>query len=137
MPNEPNLHILIVGDATPKTRMILSLVKEIMGKSHQVDIVKEPDLNVYDSAEKKYLCILDLMSSGDPSVKVIRCVKEQLSHSKLLGLHIYKSPLLIQPMLDSGLDGYLSGDPSRKELTHAIENIIEDKFELPGTTFDK
>lgn len=137
MANELNLHILIVGEATPKTRMILSLVKQIIDRDDHVDIVKEPDLTQYDSTDKQYLCILDLMSSSDPSVKVIRRVKEQLPHSKLLGLHIYKSPLLIQPMLDCGLDGYLSGDPARKELTHAIKNIIDGNFELPSTSSDK
>jgi DNA-binding NarL/FixJ family response regulator len=137
MANEPNLHIIIVGETTPKARMILSLVKQIMDKDDHVDIVKEPDLTLYDSTEKQYLCILDLISSSDPSVKVIRRVKDQLPFSKLLGLHIYKSPLLIQPMLDCGLDGYLSGDPARKELTNAIKNIMDGKFELPGTTSDK
>ncbi|GEM_PF-2345456 len=71
--------------------------------------------------------IADLAYVNGPAPNFIRKMKTLFPDSKLIGLHFYRNPKLISPLIEAGLEGYVHSNARKTILFNAIEDISNGK----------
>lgn len=132
MGTEKKLDIIIIAENNPRSESIASLILNGFNNSVNVNVQNLTGMRAIDLDYKPDVNIVDLVSSTTPIVSFISKVREFLPDSGLIALHMYKSPELIKPLYDMGIDGYLYSDPTRDELVRAIEKVIDGQVYYPS-----
>lgn len=127
---ETELHILIVADATPRATIIRHLLEEKFPGA-ELDIARTKDLSEDYSRKNSLVCILDLMSSAEPSLEAIKRIKNKLPRARIIGMHIYRSSALITPLYEYGIHGYVFCEPTRQELSLAVDIVLKGEIFYP------
>ncbi|MDX1590547.1 MAG: hypothetical protein R3283_01210 [Balneolaceae bacterium] len=107
------------------------MISESLERQSVINIYEIDQLDEVPNAEKIDLCLLDLMSTHHRPKAVISVIKSCFPNSKVIALHIYTLPELIRPIIEEGVDGYLTYDPSRTELIQAIQEVLSGGTYLP------
>ena len=71
--------------------------------------------------------IADLAYVSGPAPNFIRKIKTLFPDSKLIGLHFYRNPKLIAPLIEAGLEGYVHSNARKSILFEAIEDVSNNK----------
>jgi DNA-binding NarL/FixJ family response regulator len=124
MATDEGIKIIIIAERSPRAETLTSMITGGIGKPANITVKSPADLGVIDGDKHADLCIIDLMSSTGPVVSTITSLREKQPGAKVIALHIYKTPELVRPLYDIGVDGYLFHDPPKKELAAAIEIVL-------------
>lgn len=125
------MNIIILSKKTPRAATLSSMISDGFGDSVNIRIHGINDTETLDDAKNADVCIVDLMSSDSTVQSSISRIKSTLPGARIIALHIYKTPELIRPLIEQGIDGYLMYDPPRKELIQSIRDVMEGKRYLP------
>lgn len=127
-------NIFILSETSQRARVIKSLIEDDESASEKINVIHQEEINKDLSNGKEAIYLVDLISYKDASRKIISRLKSAEPKCKIIALHIYRTPLLIEPLFESGIDGYIHSDPSRKELLNAIATVKNGKVYRPPFT---
>ena len=89
------------------------------------------EVKTHQTYGAKPIFLVDLMGCHQPSQQIIKTLKNELKDVKIIALHMYRDKLLIAPILNEGVDGYLYYEPSRLELAEALKSVQNGKSYFP------
>lgn len=69
------------------------------------------------------LFVVDLTAVDKPAKSIIESIRETHDEPKVIALHLYKSSILVKPLYELGIDGYLHYKTTGDELTRAIKKV--------------
>ena len=122
---DSNTHnISIISDQKVRARIIQNLIKKGIDPTVTVTVVGSEDYNIKYGEFDKHLILVDLISIEKPSRLLIKEIRETMPGVKIIALHIYRSLMLVKPLYDMGINGYIYYEPSRKELMQAIHSVF-------------
>jgi two-component system, NarL family, response regulator DesR len=125
------INIIIVAEKSPRAETLTSLIRDGISKPVDVKVASPVEVVTESIQIDADVCIVDLMSSEGPVSTTINQIRQKQPGSKIIALHIYKSPELVQPLYKIGIDGYLYHDPPKKELAVAIERVLKGEVYVP------
>lgn len=125
-------HIAIISDKEPRTEVLSKIIKDNFEQIQQVPIINTGTLDSIKTIKKPLVVLIDLMGTDRSSKEIILPLRELDSSIKLIALHMYQSPKLIDPLYNMGVNGYIFYEPSRKELVKAIEIVTKGEIYKPG-----
>ncbi len=112
-----------------------STIKGLLKKSLASDVniaVTDPDAPIpSNESNSKYLIILDLMSVDLPAKQIISRIKKTHQNAGIIALHMYRSSMLVEPLFEFGVNGYVYYEPTREELTSAIISVSNGERYVP------
>jgi len=123
--------IYIISDEKIRAEQIQSLIHNSVKSAIDVAILNTSHFDTPGNFPDNALYIIDLVSTNEPSGFLIRKVKGDQPGRKILALHIYRSAMLINPLYNMGINGYLYYNSSKEELMSAIKNIYKGKRHIP------
>jgi DNA-binding NarL/FixJ family response regulator len=117
---------LIIGDNADVMQAIADLLRE----NYDFEINKLPyqqkflhkDIEMLRCAE---LIILDLTAARANLRLLISEIRTVFPEVKIMALHFYKEPSLIQTLINAGANAYLPIDTLHQEMSQAIENLTQ------------
>ncbi|MDZ7720358.1 MAG: hypothetical protein U5K72_16200 [Balneolaceae bacterium] len=115
--------IAIISDKKPRTEVLSKVVKSFFKQITKVPIIDTDSLESLKNINEPQVLLIDLMGTNKNSKEIIVPLREMNSDFKMIALHIYQSPKLIEPLYKMGINGYVFYEPSRKELVHAIQEV--------------
>lgn len=127
-----SLHIIIIADQTPRAKTILQILRNSLGSGVTFETLNKKELQEMNLKHHNVVCLVDLLSGDDSSFNMIESIKKILPHAGIIALHIYRSKQLIEPLYERGIDGYVFSEPSRNELTRAIEIVASGQVYRPS-----
>lgn len=132
-----DLHICLYTGYTPRANALKERVQKAGVNFSSIDLtdsmngVQEKTDNEYDS-----VIMLDLPNIKQSAIKTISAVKEITpGNSKLIAIHIYTTKLLIDPLFEAGIHGYLTYEPSADEIKDAVCTVGEGNMYLPDQIY--
>lgn len=125
-------HIAIISDKEPRTEVLCNIIKDNFEQIQQVPIINTGNLDSIKTIKKPLVVLIDLMGTDKNSKDIILPLRELDSTVKLIALHIYQSPKLINPLYNMGVNGYIFYEPSRRELVKAIEIVTKGETYKPA-----
>ncbi|WP_146198600.1 response regulator transcription factor [Rhodohalobacter mucosus] len=112
--------------------MLKRTITDAMGDHASVEIQDAEEMKKRDNDLETDICIVDLMSSRDTARTTITGVRELFPRAGIIAMHIYTTAELVRPLIEQGADGYLTYDPSRKELVGSIREVAAGNKYLPA-----
>jgi len=132
MAKTKKLTIFLYTGYTPRaTALEERVIKACAGKA-RISQIDSADLILEKrTKEEDSVVILDLPNIKRSAVQTVKLVKEKTKKCKLLAIHIYTTRLLVDPLLEAGVDGYLTYEPSSAQIKDAITAVLEGEQYLP------
>ena len=124
-------HIAIISDQKPRTEVLSKIIKNNFKQIVTVPIIHTDNLESLKTIRKPLVLLIDLMGTDKKSKEVIPPLREIDSDLKMIALHIYQSPKLINPLYTMGVNGYVFYEPSRRELVQAIQKVTQGETYKP------
>ncbi len=131
MLKHPDISILLITGYSPRKNAFIDLLQDVCGKDATILPISSPSQIKNEITIEPDLCLLDLANIKEPSLEVIRIVKDQLSNSKLIAIHIYSSSILVNPLFSAGIDGYLTYEPTRSSIYKALDCVFSNETYIP------
>lgn len=126
------ISVLLMTGFSPRCEVIKENLTALKSKRIKLEVVNNTsgfeDLQNYDPQ----ITILDLANLRQPPEYCVKKVRKYFPDSRILVIHIYKSPSLIEPLFEYGADGYLTYEPSKNELENALLKVLDGKKFIPG-----
>ena len=91
----------------------------------EAENVKEAIEMLYGNVHNVQLVLLDLQLPDGNGIEVAKFVKEHFPEIKLLVLSAEMRQGVLMPLVEMGVDGFLSKDADSEELSQAIHSIME------------
>lgn len=131
MLNEIDISILLVTGYSPRKDAFVDLLKDVCDDSTSIKTISGTTQLEENRIAEPDLCFLDLANIKETSLEVIKKVKYHFTESKIVGVHIYSSSLLVDPLFHAGINGYLTYEPTRMELKKALDCVLSNKVYIP------
>ncbi len=133
MDNHKKLSIFLYTGYTPRAVALKERVEKACDGKAQISLI-DSELSILEKRSKvvNSVVILDLPNIKKSAVQTITLVKEAVTHTKLLAIHIYTTKLLIDPLIEAGIDGYLSYEPDPSQLKEAIAAVLNGDQYMPA-----
>lgn len=133
MDNHKKLSIFLYTGYTPRATALKERVEKACDGKAQISLI-DSELSILEKRSKAEdsVVILDLPNIKKPAVQTVTLVKEAVSHTKLLAIHIYTTKMLIDPLIEAGIDGYLSYEPDHYQLKEAISAVLNGDQYIPS-----
>jgi DNA-binding NarL/FixJ family response regulator len=125
------VRIVILSQKTPRAAALQSMILDGMEGKVAVEVRNMSEDVVSENSMAADVCILDLMSSGSKAGSTLSRVIENFPAAGIIAMHIYTAPELVLPLFEQGAKGYLTYNPSRKELIHCIRTVAAGEKCLP------
>ena len=132
MDSEVKQHIFLFSGYTPRSTALLERVEKACG-NHAIVVLIEDVSHIFEKRvqEAQSIVILDLPNIKKSAIQTIESVIKQSANIKILAIHIYTTKLLVEPLIQAGIHGYLMYEPSIKEVREAMASVSQDKLYLP------
>lgn len=134
MTNFSDLNVYLYTGYTPRANALKERVEKAcheLKTIQLVDCVKDLQGSNADG-----IILLDLPNIKQSAIKTISDVREICSDGcKLIAIHIYTTKLLIDPLFDAGVDGYLTYEPSLQNIKDAVSTVDKGEVYLPGQIY--
>lgn len=129
-------NIFLYTGYTPRATALIERVEKACDKNTSILLIED----VSHILEKRVqnvesIVLLDLPNIKQSAVKTIRSVKEHSNDIKLIAIHIYTTKLLIEPLIQAGIHGYLTYEPSASEIKEAISAVLNKEIYLPSQIY--
>lgn len=123
--------IAIISDQKPRTEVLSRIIKNNFEQIGEIPIISSDDLDSIFNIVEPLILLIDLMGTSKSSKDIIVPLLKIDSEIKMIALHMYQSPKLINPLYDMGVKGYVFYEPSRKELVDAIKQVTDGETYRP------
>jgi DNA-binding NarL/FixJ family response regulator len=132
MDSEVKQHIFLFSGYTPRSTALLERIENACGNHAIVVLIEDVGLILEKRVQDtQSIVILDLPNIKKSAIQTIQSVINQSEDIKILAIHIYTTKLLVEPLIQAGIHGYLMYEPSIKEVRDAIASISQDELYLP------
>lgn len=128
----PYYHIAIISDQAPRTEVLSKIIENNFAQIADVPVIDTNNLKAIKGIQKPLVLLIDLMGTNKSSKEIVLPVRKLDSEIKIIALHMYQSPKLIDPLFNMGINGYIFYEPSRKELVDAIQKVTGGETYKPG-----
>lgn len=118
-----NFCIAIISDQKPRTEVLSKMIENNFSEIETIPIVNTDNLDSVHNFQKPLVLLIDLMGTNKSSKEIILPLRKKDPKLKMIALHMYHSPELIDPLYNMGVNGYIFYEPSRKELVDAIRKV--------------
>jgi len=126
------LSIFLYTGYTPRASALMNRIEKACGSDANISLIdSEASILEKRTGHTNSVVILDLPNIKQPAIKSISKVKASTTKTKVVAIHIYTTKLLIDPLLEAGIDGYLPYEPEPAQLRSAIEAVIAGETYLP------
>lgn len=126
------LSIFLYTGYTPRASALMSRIEKACGHNTNIALIdSETSILEKRTGQTDSVVILDLPNIKQPAIQTIKKVKASTTITKVIGVHIYTTKLLIDPLLAAGIDGYLPYEPEPIQLRSAIDAVINGDTYLP------
>jgi len=126
------LSIYLYTGYTPRASALMNRIEKATDRNTKIALIdSETSILEKRTGHSDSVVILDLPNIKQPAIKTIKKVKKSTSTSKVVGIHIYTTKLLIDPLFEAGIDGYLPYEPEPALLRSAIETVVSGEIYLP------
>lgn len=127
-----DINIIIIADQSPRAEVLASMIAGCVEVPAEITVIRPADVKITEDTQNVDLCIIDLMSSDGPVLNTITNLRDNQPQAKIIALHIYKTPELVKPLYDIGINGYLFHDLSRKDLAAALDVVLNGGVYVPA-----
>lgn len=133
MVHNKQLSIFLYTGYTPRATALMNRIKKACGNKAAISLIdSESSILEKRTGDSNSIVILDLPNIKQPAVQTVTLVKNSVTKSKILAIHIYTTKLLINPLLDAGIHGYLTYEPEPVQIQTAIDTVLADKIFIPA-----
>lgn len=126
-----NFCIIIISDQKPRTEVLSKIVENNFSEIQNIPIVSTDNLDSVHNFQQPLVLLIDLMGTNKSSKEIILPLRKKDSGLKMIALHMYQSPKLINPLYSMGINGYVFYEPSREELVDAIRKVTNGETYKP------
>lgn len=133
--NSIQMNIIILSNQKHRSAIIESHIKSSFADKVHVDVLDPNFILSVNYFKKKYIIILDLMGIDQPAKKIIHQIKQAHEATKIIALHMYRSSILVKPLFDLGVNGYIYCEPTKEELIDAIVKVSNGDFYKPANIY--
>jgi len=124
--------IFLYTGYTPRATALKNRVDKATDGAARITLIDtERSITEKKDGDSDSIVILDLPNIKQPAIHTINKVKDCVATSKILAIHIYTSRLLIDPLLEAGIHGYLTYEPEPNHLRSAFKVVLNDGLYLP------
>lgn len=136
MAESKQLFIFLYTGYTPRATALKDRIEKACdGKAIIALIDSEKTILEKRTRDSDSIVILDLPNIKKSAVQTVKLVKARIRSSKILAIHIYTSKLLIDPLLEVGIDGYLTYEPEPCQLKAAIQTVLTGDIYIPDEIY--
>lgn len=132
MLNHPDISVLLITGYSPRKNALIDLLRGVCGSDTSIKSISSTTQIYSEINIEPELCLLDLANIKEPSLEVIKKVKDRFSKSKLVAVHIYSSSILVDPLFSAGIDGYLTYEPTRGSIKKALDCVLSNETFIPN-----
>lgn len=125
-------NIFLYSGYTPRSSALIERVEKACGKEAAIALIEEPG-HILEKRVKgaESIVLLDLPNIKKSAIQTIESVKACSEDIKILAIHIYTTKLLIDPLIQVGIHGYLMYEPTIPELREAVTQVCKGELYLP------
>ena len=125
-------NVFLYSGYTPRSTVLGERVKKACEDCESVVLFED----VSHILEKRVqnaesIVVLDLPNIKQSAIKTVSSVRERSDDIKILAIHIYTTKLLVEPLIQAGIHGYLMYEPTVSEIRDALQTISEGELYLP------
>ena len=131
MLNHSDISILLVTGYSPRRNALVDLLQDVCGKDTNIQSIADTSDLVNEIEVEPKLCLLDLANIKQPSLEVIKEVKDCFIKTKIIAVHIYSSSILVDPLFQAGIVGYLTYEPTRSSIRTALDCVLSNQNYIP------
>ena len=125
--NPDALHIHVCDDHDLILKSIFNLLKDIPKIRKITESNSKKDLLDFIRKNPVEVLILDVNLKGENMLRSLPDIKKIRPESKLILLTTYDSPSIVKEAMDLDVDGFVSKNTNKEELTFCIEQVLEGK----------
>lgn len=81
------------------------------------------------------IVVLDLPNLKQSAIQIIQSVTKRSDEIKILAIHLYTTKLLVEPLIQSGIHGYLMYEPTISEFRESISTVTKGDVYLPDKIY--
>lgn len=133
MDNQGTIPVLLVTGYSPRCEVIRENLAAINNGLIQLEVLQSTSQLDQLHGFKPEVSVLDLANLHQPPVECVQKIKKSYPGSRILALHIYQTHSLIEPLFESGIDGYLTYEPSKNELENALLEVLNGNRFVPDS----
>lgn len=129
-------NIFLYTGYTPRATALFECVEKACDENTSILIIEDVNHILEKRVQNvESIVLLDLPNIKQSAIKTIRSVQEHTDNIKLIAIHIYTTKLLIEPLIQSGIHGYLTYEPSPSEIREAISSVLNGDTYLPAQIY--
>ncbi|MGF1670572.1 MAG: hypothetical protein ACFCU6_09000 [Balneolaceae bacterium] len=124
--------LILLTSGTVRKNMLERVVVDACSNFHTMTLMNLEEIKEEKNKKDIKYIIIDLPNVRGSAKKIISDTKKILPDTAIIGIHFYLNKKLIQPLMDSGLNGYLLYNPNKSDFINAMKEIDKGKKYLPS-----
>lgn len=132
MGNPVKQNIFLFSGYTPRSTALVERLINACDESASIVLIEQVDHILEKRVQDvESFVVLDLPNIKQSAIQTISSVRKHSDGIKILAIHIYTTKLLVEPLIQAGIHGYLMYEPTISELREAISAVSNGKVYLP------
>ena len=132
MPSKAKQNIILCSGYTPPSTALIERIEKACGENGSVELSEDVSLKSPErDPNVQSIVILDLPNIKQSALNTIQAITKNSADSKIIAIHIYTTKLLIEPLIQAGIHGYMMYEPTVTELREAIASVSNNELYLP------
>lgn len=129
-------NIFLYSGYTPRSTALVERIENACGDEASVVLIENVEHILKNSDQDiDSLVLLDLPNIKQSAIQTIKSVRKHTNDVKILAIHIYTTKLLVDPLVQAGIHGYLMYEPTISELREAISRVSKGDVYLPAQIY--
>lgn len=132
-----DLNVCLYTGYSPRANALKERVEKACGNLKKIQVINEMNsVRDYSDNGNEHVIFLDLPNIKQSAVQTITSARNICEDKcKLIAIHIYTTKLLVDPLFDAGIHGYLTYEPSVDEIKKAVSIVANGKLYLPDQVY--
>lgn len=129
-------NIFLFSGYTPRSTALVERIEKACDDSASIVLIEQVDHILEKRVQDvESFVVLDLPNIKQSAIQTISSVTERSGDIKILAIHIYTTKLLVEPLIQAGIHGYLMYEPTISELREAISTVSKGDVYLPDQIY--
>lgn len=125
-------NIFLCSGYTPRSTVLIERIEKACDDNTSVVLIENVDHILKKRVQEvDSFVVLDLPNIKQSAIQTISSVAKRSDDIKILAIHIYTTKLLVEPLIQAGIHGYLRYEPTIPELREAISTVSVGDVYLP------
>jgi DNA-binding NarL/FixJ family response regulator len=121
------IHLHVCDDHELITESVTYLLKDVQAIKKITVSNRKAELFDFINKNPVDVLVLDINLMGENMLNNLPVIKKIRPDSRVVVLTTYNSPAIIKESMDLGVDGFVSKNTKKEELTYCIEQVLEGK----------